>query len=94
MKELTQEERINLNNLLRYKPHKKEGYYYFTSKKKHYKRSRVLLQLHLNKKFDIWEHVHHKDNNKENDAINNLIVLSDSEHTSISHAGKRRSKSY
>ena len=33
------------------------------------------MQLHLNKKLSPFEIVHHKDNNKENDDLNNLEVM-------------------
>ncbi len=36
--------------------------------------------LHLNKFLEIWELVHHKDGNKENDNIDNLEVLNHFEH--------------
>lgn len=38
------------------------------------------MQLHLNKKLEMWELVHHKDGNKKNDSIENLKVLNASEH--------------
>lgn len=59
----------------------------FTKDRKHYKRSRVLLQLHLNKKLEIWEIVHHKDLDKQNDNIDNLIITDLKRHTSNHHAG-------
>lgn len=56
----------------------------------HLKHSRVIVQLTLDKELEPWEHVHHKDGNKQNDSLENLEVLSDSEHNSLTHAGKRR----
>lgn len=37
--------------------------------------------LHLNKKLEQWEIVHHKDKNKLNDNIKNLGVLNTEEHS-------------
>lgn len=95
MKELSLNKRKELE-LIKEKgyPEIKHGYVYLTpwnsKSRKHYKRSRVLLQLHLNKEFEAWEHVHHKDGNKTNDSIDNLEVIKDSEHISITHSGKKR----
>lgn len=53
------------------------------------------MQLYLNKKLEIWEIVHHIDENKENDNIDNLEVINTKEfnfHTSMHHAGKRDRK--
>ena len=90
MIDLTQEERNNLIRITQSCLVKKNGYFVYTLRKKHYKRSRVLMQLHLNKRLEIWEIVHHKDENKENDDISNLEVLDTSIHTSHHHAGVRR----
>jgi len=90
MKNLKDSERRFLVGLLKYKPQKRGGYFNFNYGKKHYRRSRVLIQLHLNKKLEIWEVVHHKDGNKENDFIENLEVIDTSKHTSYHHAGSKK----
>ena len=93
MRDLTQEEREFFEKLLKLKPQKRQGYLAFTHKKKHYKRSRVVIQLHLNKKLEMWEFVHHKDRNRENDDIENLEVINTevfNYHSSMHTAGKRR----
>lgn len=77
-------------DLLKLKPQKRHGYFSFTKGNKHFRRSRILMQLHLDKRLDIWEIVHHKDGNRENDNIENLEVKDTSEHTSLHHAGKRK----
>ncbi len=86
MEELTQEERIFLKSFTKIKPEKRKGYLYFTFRNKHYKRSRVLMQLHLNKKLEIWECVHHKDKNKSNDELLNLEIIEASDHITLHNA--------
>lgn len=92
MRDLTKEERVALESLLTLKPINHGGYYCFSRNKKKFKRSRVLMQLYLNKKLEIWEIVHHKDRNKTNDLIDNLEVMDISEHNSLHHAGIRRKR--
>ena len=48
------------------------------------------MQLYLNKKLEIWEVVHHKNKNKEDDRIENLEVIDASNHVSLHFAGVRR----
>lgn len=95
MRDLTPEERSELERI-RDKGYEeiKNGYVYYSTwkPKKHYKRSRVLLQLHLNKKLDAWEIVHHIDENKLNDCINNLKIMKLEDHSNHHHAGKRRKR--
>ena len=99
MKDLTIKEREFLESLLNLKPSKHNGYYsynkWINNTTKHFKRSRVLIQLHLNQKLEVWEVVHHKDGNRENDKIENLGVINTKDfgfHTSIHTAGRRKSK--
>ena len=82
-------ERLFYEELIKRKPQRHNGYMRFTKDRKHFKRSRVLIQLHLNKKLNIFEHVHHKDGNKLNDNINNLKVVESREHISKHHAGQK-----
>ena len=93
MIDLTIKEREFLESLLNLKPSKHNGYYSYNkwidNTIKHFKRSRVLIQLHLNKKLEIWEVVHHKDGNKENDKIENLEISDIGQHLSNHYAGKR-----
>ena len=83
MIELSVYEKGLLEDISKRKSKKRSGYFYFYYKGKHYKRSRILMQLHLNKKLSSFEIVHHKDRNKENDNIDNLEVLNISVHSQI-----------
>jgi len=89
MKELTDKDRKFLEELTNRKPQEHNGYMVFNCKRKHYKRSRVLLQLHLNKKFEIWENVHHKNENKQDDRIENLEIMKTEEHISNHRNAKK-----
>ena len=76
MEILTTEERAFLENLLKYKPQRNtQGYYHFVYKRKKYKRSRVIMQLSLNKKLNVTEIVHHINGDKSDDRIENLKVV-------------------
>jgi len=92
MKELTIEERKFLERIKSSSLSKSKGYWRYTHKKKHYTRSRVLVQLYLNKKLEIWEIVHHKNGNRENDTIENLEIKDLDLHTSFHIAGLRNRK--
>lgn len=73
-----------LEKLITKKAYKKSsGYYYYYHKGKYYKRSRVIMQLHLKKILSPWEIIHHKDRNKENDNIENLEVLNNCSHSQL-----------
>lgn len=91
MDEIERELRLRI---IRNKPSLKNGYYYFTHKLKHYKRSRIIKELQLGVVFDINEFVHHINKNKCDDRLENLKVISGSEHTSLHHAGLRRKSTH
>jgi hypothetical protein len=97
MKPLTKEERLFLEKLTTLKPSKNNGYFRYTLTRndmvKHFRRSRVLMQLHLNKRLEFWEIVHHKDRNKENDSMENLEVVDTKDfdsHVALHHNDKRK----
>lgn len=97
MKELTEEKRNFLKSALELKGYKEiNGYVYIRKQIKgkfiEIKRSRAIMQLHLNKELEVWETVHHKNGDKSDDGIENLQVMTNSEHISLTHAGKRRKK--
>ncbi len=95
MRELNKEERNFLNYLRKNCSRVKyNGYIYYLDKKtkKKYKRSRVIYQIYNSVKLNKFNLIHHIDNNKGNDNIENLKVLAQEEHNSLHCAGKRRSK--
>lgn len=46
---------------------------------------RWLMMKKIGRKLEKWEHVHHIDSNKSNNDINNLKLLSSSEHREFTH---------
>lgn len=84
MRDLNSYEKELFELIIKKKAHKKSsGYFYFSYKSRWYKRSRIIMQLHLNKSLSPFEIVHHKDRNKENDSIENLEVLNSSNHSKL-----------
>ena len=55
---------------------------------------RYLMQLHLGGKLKEDQIVHHVDGNKQNNDINNLVILSKSQHMSIHQKGKKKSEQH
>jgi len=49
---------------------------------------REVMEKHLGRKLEKWEQVHHIDGNKHNNTINNLEVMSKSEHGRL-HSNRR-----
>ena len=41
---------------------------------------RVIMEKHLGRKLEKWEHVHHIDGNKKNNDLKNLVVMIQSAH--------------
>lgn len=50
---------------------------------------RLIVETHLGRTLEEWEDVHHIDHNKLNNDINNLMVLSKSDHTKLHHEIRR-----
>lgn len=94
MKDLTTDKKLFFEKLLELKPQIHNGYAVFVSKKKKkYKRSRIIMQLNLNKELEIWEIVHHKNKNRLDDRIENLEIIDIkhfNHHASLHHAGSKK----
>ena len=60
-----------------------KGYKVITVDRKKYQEHRYLMEQHLGRKLTRNEEVHHLDDNKLNNDINNLIVLSKADHTKL-----------
>lgn len=91
MQDLNEKDKELLERLIKLSPAKINGYFRYTIGRKHFKRSRVVVQLYLNKKLEFWEIVHHKDGNRENDNLDNLEIIDTknfNHHSSLHHAGK------
>ena len=48
------------------------------------------MEKHIGRKLSIFEVVHHKDGNPENNNINNLVIMTPEDHISLHHAGRRK----
>lgn len=93
MRDLTIKEREFFESLIKLAPQKRDNYFYYNKNGKHYKRSRVHIQLYLNKKLEPYEQVHHRDENKCNDDVSNLKVINTKRfnfHVSDHHSGKKK----
>ena len=58
----------------------KDGYKVFTLRGKHTREHRKVMEQFLGRKLDFNELVHHKDGNKLNNSIENLEIVTRSEH--------------
>jgi len=50
---------------------------------------RHIMQEHLGRKLETWEHVHHIDGNGLNNSLDNLQVVSNSEHGKLSYEERK-----
>ena len=74
--------------------HKKnsKGYVQINFKGKNIPRSRAVIQVEFNCILPKEIHIHHINENKQDDRLKNLAVLRDYDHLSLHSAGKRRNK--
>lgn len=64
---------------------RKDGYKFISIEGKQVYEHRYLMEKHLGRKLTFDETIHHKDGNKLNNKLNNLELLSRSEHTKQNH---------
>lgn len=57
-----------------------------------YDEHRWLMEQHLGRKLETWESVHHKDENPRNNDIDNLEIMSKSEHSKMHAIGRKMSE--
>lgn len=93
---MNQEDRKNLKKLIarsnRIKHNKKKGYITINFKGKIIKRSRAVIQVEFNCILPKNIHIHHINENEQDDRLKNLAILRDYDHLSLHCAGKRRIK--
>lgn len=58
---------------------------------KNHREARRVMSKHLGRELSIFECVHHIDKNPSNNNINNLKIMTRQEHSSLHHAGRRKS---
>ena len=64
-----------------------KGYKVITINKKEVKKHRYVMELYLGRKLNIWEQIHHINENKLDNRIENLMIVSANEHAKIHGLG-------
>jgi hypothetical protein len=70
------------------KPH--HQYKYINIDGKRIREHRWIMQQHLRRKLERWEHVHHINGDSFDNRLENLVVLSNSEHQRIEHLERKK----
>jgi hypothetical protein len=52
---------------------------------------RVLMERHLKRKLQPWEHIHHRNGDRTDNRIRNLELITITEHNALHHLGSKRS---
>lgn len=65
------------------KPKRKYNLYTKTLDGRRIRTHRYVMEQHLARPLESWEHVHHIDGNTYNNQINNLVILTNSEHQKV-----------
>ncbi len=67
------------------------GYILIKHNGKWKRRNRVVMEKELKRPLEPWEHVHHKNGNRTDDRLCNLVIISASEHSRLHNTGRRAS---
>ena len=70
------------------KPHHKYKYIYINGKR--IREHRWIMEQHVGRTLEKWEHVHHINGDSSDNRIENLVVLSNSEHQKIEYQERKK----
>lgn len=71
-----------------------EGNVWIEGKRRRIRQHRWVMEKHLGRRLQHWEHVHHKDGNRLNNDISNLEVLDHVEHALMHNAERREANGW
>lgn len=69
---------------------KHHTYKYITINGKRIRLHRYIMEQHLGRKLESWEHVHHVNDDSSDNRIENLVVLSNSDHQKEEHKLRKK----
>lgn len=67
-----------------------EGRVWINGKRSRVRQHRWIMEKHLGRRLSPWEHVHHKDGNRQNNEITNLEVIDHVQHALLHNAERRK----